>query len=455
VSQRIDPAENFLAPTVAEGSPLAARSGIASTKLCVLMAHTYYQQRGGEDIVFEAEAELLESFGHKVIRYVRHNRDVTQQGLLVGATDAIWNREVASEIAELVRSHAVDVAHFHNEFPMISPAAFRAAKSAGAAVVKTLHNQRPLCPKAVCFRDGQPCTLCVNKRLAWSGILHGCYRDSRIATAVTSISALVHRWSRTLERDVDFCIAPTNHVRQLYVDSGYPIGRIVLKPHFIEDDLGHADGDAGYALFAGRLSEEKGVDVLLDAWQKLDGPPDLKIIGDGPLLSQAQAVGGAVECLGHLPKRQVYRRMGDAACVILPSSCAETFGRVCVEAFSRGTPVICADHGGQAEVVTDAAGLRFKPGDSDALARCVTQFFDESEQFEARRIAARSEYELRYTPQRNHEQLLGIYAQALLRNGRDVFHSDTPDVEDHPIPANHNQLGRRASGGPETVRATS
>ncbi|MEM9646760.1 MAG: glycosyltransferase, partial [Planctomycetota bacterium] len=343
----------------------------------VLMVHSYYQLLGGEDVVFDAESEMLTRFGHQVFQYTRSNAEIEKKSGIAQAVDAVWNRMAAEKLASLVREHQIDLVHVHNEFPTLSGSIFHAAKRAGAAVVKTLHNARPLCPKAVRFRDGLPCESCVQKRFAWRGVAEGCYRDNRLATAVSSFSSLLHHWKKSLSKHVDVCIAPTQNVRDLYQRSGYEIGQIVVKPHFVETDLGMGQGSGGFALYAGRLSEEKGLTTLLDAWNTLaerageQSVPQLHVIGDGPLADRMVQRGPLVNWIGQVSKDEVYRHMGRAACLILPSACSETFGRVAVEAFSRGTPVICADHGGQAEVVHDEVGMRFVPGDSNDLARKV------------------------------------------------------------------------------------
>lgn len=401
----------------------------------ILVAHNYYQQPGGEDVVFEEEAKLLEARGHFVHRYSVHNDDVAKTGNLWMAANAIWARKIPSEIASIIREEKIEVAHFHNVFPRLSPAAMRMARSAGAAVVQTLHNFRALCPKADFFRDGKPCFECKSKAFASRGVLRGCYRGSRTATAVAAISSTVHRVSGTYQSSVDAYIAPTDFVKKTYLESGIRLSAVHVKPHFIDRDLGFVSdvlngkpiskNGKAHALYVGRLSEEKGIHTLLQAW-KSHSSPLLKIIGDGPLNTLMTDLPPNIQWLGRVEKDQVYKLMGEAACLILPSAGVESFGKVVVESFARGTPVICSDHGGQGELVLDGLGRRFIPGDAEDLARQVTAFFADDHSFGAMREAVRKRYLDHYTAAKNYEALIAIYKQAIQSRG----HSHDDDHHD-------------------------
>jgi len=376
---------------------------------------------------------LLESYGHDVTRFTRMNDSMSGAGALANARKTIWNHGIADEIRDVVNSKQIDVVHFHNTFPAMSPAAIKSAHDAGAATVLTLHNSRILCPKAVCFRDGQPCTACVTKSFATPAIRHACFHENRLASGVVAVKNWLHRSRKTYQRSLNLAIAPTEFVKKRYEDSGHPMPPIVVKPHFVESDLPLGEGDGGYALFVGRLSEEKGLKVLLDAWDRLTQPIPLKIIGDGPLQHLLDVPQENVEYLGRLDQDAVYRTMADAAILILPSHCAESFGRVVVEAFACGTPVVCANQGGQAELVHPGVGALFESGNASELASVVDRFVENAEETIAMRDAARSEFVSKYTAEINHAQLLDIYHQALILRGRtDLSRLTDPDLRVDP-----------------------
>src|SRR5271169_3394899 len=163
----------------------------------VLSVHNYYQQPGGEDQVFANETALLESRGHRVIRYEEHNSRIGNGNAAGAAIDAVWSSKSARLLTELVRRHRPDVVHFHNTFPLISPAAHYAVQREGVPVVQTLHNYRLLCPSATLFRDGAVCEECLERQSLLPAIAHGCYRGSRSATTAVATMLSVHRAAGT------------------------------------------------------------------------------------------------------------------------------------------------------------------------------------------------------------------------------------------------------------------
>jgi len=218
---------------------------------------------------------------------------------------------------------------------------------------------------------------------------------------------------------VDTYIVLTEFAREKFISGGLPEGKIMVKPHFIHTDPGPDEGAGGFALFVGRLSPEKGSDTLLSAWERLGGKPHLKIVGDGPLAPRAADAARrypGVEWLGRQPLEEVYELMGGAAFLVFPSEVYETFGRVAIEAFARGTPVVASKIGAIAELVEHGrTGLHFRPGDSRDLAAQVEWALSHPAELERMRKAARAEFEAKYTAERNHELLMEIYRTAVER----------------------------------------
>ncbi|WP_273846992.1 glycosyltransferase [Rubrobacter calidifluminis] len=384
----------------------------------ILTVHNTYQQAGGEDLVFLEEAALLESHGHRVVCYEAHNDRIQGMGRAELVRDTIWNQRACREIGELIRRESPDVVHLHNTFPLISPAVAHAAAREGVPVVQTLHNYRLLCPNGLLFRGGQPCEQCLGRTLRWPGIVHGCYRGSRAATGAVAGMLLAHRAVGTWSRRVTAYIALSDFARRKFIEDGLPAGKVFVKPNFVARDPGCGEGSGGYALFVGRLSPEKGVKTLLEAWKLLGGDAiPLKIAGDGPLsgeVSRAAAGGSRVEWLGHGSPQEIRALMKDATTLVFPSEWYETFGRVVIEAFAAGTPVLAAGTGAAAELVEHGrTGLLFRTRDPADLARLVRWLAHNPREHARMRREAREEYERRYTAERNYELLIGIYRQAM------------------------------------------
>ncbi len=383
--------------------------------LRIIVAHSYYQQPGGEDQVFDDEANLLQSRGHHVFRYTLHNNSVRQMNRLTLAASTVWNRRVCAELTQLVRNHRANIVHFHNTFPLLSPAAYAAARHAGAAVVQTLHNFRLLCLNPVLLRDGQICELCARKKLAWPGVYHRCYRGNRSASAVLAATTAVHWALRTWTRMVDRYIAPSEFARAKLIHGGLPRNLIITKPNFVHPDPGVGDAAGDYAVFVGRLAPEKGLPTLLKAWSMLHHKTRLIILGDGPLaeLVRDATKRDPIDWLGRKPPSDVLDAIGHASFLIAPSECYETFGRVVIESFAKGVPVIASRLGAFAELVQHGrTGFLFQPGNAGELALRIQDMLSDPERLASMRRHARAEFEAKYTGNRNYEQMMRIYDEA-------------------------------------------
>ena len=385
----------------------------------ILIAHNYYQQSGGEDQVFVDESNLLEGYGHQVHRLTIHNDQISSTPRLELLGKTIWNRDIYRKLRSLIQQHQIQVVHFHNTFPLISPAAYYAAKAAGACVVQTLHNYRLFCLNALFLRDGNICEDCLGKPVPWSGVQHGCYRESTAASAAVATMLTTHRLLQTWTQQVDAYIALTEFARNKVIQGGLPAEKVFIKPNFVEPDPGMGTGQGGYALFVGRLSGEKGIDVLLEAWKKLGDKIPLKILGDGALAPQvAEAVAQFcnIEWLGRRPMPEVYGFMRDAQFLIFPSKWYEGLPRTLIESFACGTPVIAANLGAMSSFVTPhKTGLHFQSGKADDLVTQVEWAIAHPEDLLRMRQNARIEFEEKYTSSKSYQQLAQIYEQTFIQ----------------------------------------
>jgi glycosyltransferase involved in cell wall biosynthesis len=385
----------------------------------VLYVYNYYQQPGGEDQAFAAEASLMESKGHSVRRYSLHNDAIDGMNQLVLAKKLMWNSEAHRDIRVIIRESKIDVVHFHNTFPLISPSAYYAARSEGARVVHTLHNFRLVCPGSLLAREGRVCEECVGRALPWRGAMHACYRDSRIQSAAVAAMLGAHRLLGTWERQIDLYIALSEFARKKFIEGGLPAHKIAVKPNFAESDPGAGTGEGGYALYAGRLQAAKGLGTLLRAWQTCGVTRTLKIAGDGPMAAEVQraaASGAGIEYLGRRSRQEVLNLMKRASFLVFPSIWYEGFPMTIVEAYACGLPVIASNLGTMVSIVKDGfTGLHFAAGDPGDLAAKVTWFGEHPDQAREFRRNARREFMLRYSAADNYAQLMRIYEQVLGR----------------------------------------
>lgn len=378
----------------------------------VLLIHNHYRERGGEDAVAEAEAARLERDGHEVERIFVHNDDITGLGgTLATALFAPFNPVAQSRLASRLRAFKPDIAHVHNIFPRLSPAIFGTLRRHAIPSVLTLHNFRLLCPTATLFHDGRICERSLGRSTYWA-IPQRVYRNSYFGTAALVAMIELHKALGTWTRDVDAFIALTPFARDTFIRAGFPAERIHVRGNAAEDPGPAPAGPRNGALYVGRLSPEKGIATLLEAWTQLDVP--LAIAGIGPLKGACEVAASAhVTVLGHLAPDAVRERMQAARFLVLPSVCHEMFPMTLAEAFANGLPVIASRLGALASLVEDGqTGLLFEPGNPTDLAAKVTWASANPDHMAAMGANARARYLRDFTPGANDARLMEIYAAA-------------------------------------------
>lgn len=241
----------------------------------VLLVHNYYGSTApsGENKVFEAEKAMLEKRSVCVETYTRCSDEIRNgsvKGLIKGALCTVANPFAARALTRKIKAFKPEVVHFHNTFPLISPLALRAAHQAGCKVVMTLHNYRTVCAAGVPTHDGKVCSLCLDKQCVKDAIMHRCYRGSLMATLplAGNISVYRNRWAKWVDR---FIVLSEFQKRKM-VECGWPEEKFAVKGNFIEvseDPIVPASERKDEILYVGRLSREKGVFTLIEAWNKL------------------------------------------------------------------------------------------------------------------------------------------------------------------------------------------
>jgi glycosyltransferase involved in cell wall biosynthesis len=387
----------------------------------VLRLHAPYTNEGGEDRSFRAEVALLRESGVTVRTFTRANADVIRIG--VGATlGALWqtpfNRTIYESVRRVCRAFRPEVAHADNLWFALSPSVHAACHDEGVATVQSLRNYRLLCLNGLMLREGRPCEKCVG-RGPWSGVRHRCYHGSAFLSAAVARMIRVNRRRRTWTRDVDLFVTPSEFARRVFVRAGFEPDAIAVKPNFLPDPGPPGPPGRG-GVFLGRLSAEKGVSTLLEAWRRRPDLP-LQIVGDGPQRA-ALEVGvrdhalRAVRFHGHVVPERAARILCRGAYLVFPSEGHETFGRSVMEAFALGRAVVASRRGAAAEIVEPGrTGLLFEAGDAGDLARAIAWMEANPDRVRAMGEQARRVYETRYTPQRNLEMLLGAYARTRRR----------------------------------------
>lgn len=380
----------------------------------VLIVHNYYQDPGGEDTVVEQEFKLLRQTEDVAILTYQNRKGI--RGLIQTALSP-WNIVAARKFKRTVRQFRPDVIHMHNIHYAIGPIAIRAAKRKGIPVVMTLHNYRLLCPSATLFTNGQVFTDSVKRQFPWRAVQLGVHSHSVVKTFWLALTNWMHKKIGTW-RTVDQFIALTPFAKRLIESSTLNLrsDQLSVKQNFITSADKRDVQRGGEFLFVGRLSEEKGLHSLLQSF--VDTQAALVVAGDGPLrgvVDEYARTNPNIRYLGAVSRSEVSRLLRECTALVFPSIWYEGMPMTLIEALAEGTPVIASDLGAMRTMVSHGrTGILFRSGDPDSLSGAVREWISlDLTTKHAFGKAARREYEDKYTPDSNRQELLTIYHQAI------------------------------------------
>ncbi|MEK4012834.1 glycosyltransferase [Peribacillus sp. FSL M8-0224] len=385
-----------------------------------MVVHNQYKIAGGEDKVVEEEIKLLKSQGVNVSTFFVSNDDISMEGLsnkIKFGINTVWSKEHYHILKKKLKEEKPDIVHFHNTFPRISPAAYYACQELNIPVVQTLHNYRLACPSALLMREDTVCEKCLNGSLL-NSIKYGCYRESRVQTIPLTTMLYTHRILNTWNKKVDKIIALTGFAKCKIVETGIDEDRIVVKPNFIEKNNQFFCSKKDYVVFVGRLSKEKGVHLLLEAWKKNINKvnTELLIIGDGPENEQLVKEYGMVQSvkfLGRLNSAAVLELVSKAKYLVVPSLWYEGFPMTIIEAFSVQTPVIGSNIGSLQEIILDGVtGFHFENNNIDDLSNVLIKALNYPGYNNLVKNVC-DNFEEKYTAEKNYKMLMQIYNEVL------------------------------------------
>ncbi len=376
----------------------------------ILVIHNFYQQPGGEDVVFEQEKALLGTT-EDVLSLTFKNRKGWR-----GAWQTLWspwNIWAGRRVKQAIAGHRPDVIHIHNLHYAVGPIAIRVAKRMGVPVAMTLHNYRLLCPSATLFYRGDVFNASLHASFPWEAVRKGVHSQSVVKTGWLALTNWLHRRIGTW-RMVDRYITLTDFAKQLFVRSSFGIAaeRFVIKPNFVAGSRDTTGPRGPHFLFIGRLTQEKGINVLLEAFAGTDYP--LRIAGDGPLKDRVMETARNspnIIYLGSVGRSAINEQLAECSALLFPSIWYEGLPMTMVEAFAAGTPVIASDLGAMQSLVHEGQnGWRFTAGDAVALRKKVADWLRTTAHYKEQiGRGAQEEYLRHYTAEQNKKQLLTCY----------------------------------------------
>ncbi|HKI84742.1 MAG TPA: glycosyltransferase [Candidatus Krumholzibacteria bacterium] len=387
----------------------------------ILIVNKFYDLRGGTERVMFDLRDGLAARGHELIpfsmqderneasewsRFFVPSRDYDAPGLgtkLRQARLTIYDSQARRCLENLLDELRPDLAHLHNIYHQLSPSILQPLRRRGIPVVMTLHDFKLACPSYTLFRDGKPCQKCVKLKLPFWCAVHCCSRGSRAESIILSIESSVHRMQRVYEQGVDRFICPSRTMAEVMRKRGIPAAKLTVIPN-APREIGQAANwsersEEPSVLCAGRLSREKGVDVLVEAARKTPGIR-IRIAGDGPLAeSLRERARGLpwVQFLGRLSSEELRSERARAWLCAVPSICTENAPLTVLESYASGRGALVSDRGGLKELVDETTGSRIEAGNPEAWHAALAAMVQQEEIWEARGKAARRRLERDYS----------------------------------------------------------
>jgi glycosyltransferase involved in cell wall biosynthesis len=386
----------------------------------ILLIHNFYRIIGGECHAVLAQKRLLERYGHQVILFSEHSSDLEKASTfkrLGAATRVRGNNRICHHLQQLIREKKPDLAHVHNVFPMLSAKIYPTLKQLGVPVVQTIHNLRLICPGGLMFKNGSVCEECPSRGLQ-RAVARRCVQDSLIPSLLYA-DALRHAWSKGwFTEAIDRYLVLNNFTSNKLATAGIPRERQTILPNFVEIDQTKPAEKLPYVLYLGRLSSEKGIQTLLDAWLNLEGI-ELKIAGAGELeqFVKEQAAGrlkNKIEFLGYVNGEEKNRLLREAVATVLPSTCYENCPISVLESLAAGTPALVTAMGGLPDIVRHGHdGLVFPAQDPPAINEAVAQLRDNPQLAETMSANAIASAKERFSAESHYRGLMDIYNKLL------------------------------------------
>jgi glycosyltransferase involved in cell wall biosynthesis len=384
----------------------------------ILFLHNRYLISGGEDISTDAEIQLLRDYGHQVDSYYISNQEIADKSKVKLFIRTIWSLSSYKELKRLIRLKKYDIIHVQNFFPLLSPSVFYAARSQGVKIVMSVRNYRLVCPNALLFVNGEVCTKCLGHTFPYMSVIKKCYKSSRLSSMAVASMLSVHNLLNTWNGKVDGFICISEFVKSQLILGGIHEDKLHVKYNFLKSLPIRANTERSGFLYVGRLSTEKGIDTMLEAFIQLSSSHPqaiLTIIGEGPLsayVEDASLKYDNIIFIGRKHISEVYEIMSTARFLMFPSKWHEPFGRTIVESFAAGTPVIGASVGGVTELVKDGYnGFLFEGSNTESLKSVLIKALDYN--IDELSVNSRQCYTESYTPVVNYSQVISIYEDIL------------------------------------------
>lgn len=407
-------------------------------KFNLLFLNNYHYLRGGSEQVYFGEMELLKSHNYIVDAFARRtSEDIPSRcaeffpedmktdsltpglGMFKTVKEILYSSESKKKLNLLLDEIHPDMIHAHNIYGRLTTSVLDLAKKKNLPVVMTLHDYKLICPSYKLMSANQVCEDCKGGKY-YQAVLNKCHKGSYAASFVYALESWFNDFFNKYKNNISFLIAPSRFLREKFIEFGWSENKIVYNPNYIvADDFEPNYEPEDYLVYIGRLSVEKGIKTLVNAFQKVASKNiQLKIVGDGPErknLEEWAQTDSRIEFAGYLSGEELRGVTSKAKAAVIPSEWYENAPISILEAFAFGKPVIGAEIGGIPEMIDDGVnGFLFESGNVEDLTDKLNKFLDctKSEIIQMGK-AARQKVEDCYNPGTHYEKLMNIYQKAI------------------------------------------
>lgn len=350
----------------------------------ILLLHNNYGKYSGEEAVVDKMAAMLREHGHEVCFYrlTSEGSRESMAGKIKGFLCGLYSPQGVKGVREALRREKPDVVNVHNLYPFISPAALFECKKAGVPVVMTVHNFRLICPTGLFMREGKPCEICLQKGNEWNCIRYNC-EQSRVKSLGYALRNAVARWTGAYRKCVDMFACITDFQRRKLIEAGFERDKIRVIPNCIDVPASFQEVKGEYVAYIGRLSYEKGYDLLLEVARR---NPSIAFRFAGAKRGQGEEeVPANVRFEGCLSKEKLEDFIRKSRFTVMPSRCYEGFPMAILESACYGKPTIAPNHGGFTEIIgegDETIGRLFRPGDVEDMERQIVTWWNAPQETE-------------------------------------------------------------------------
>lgn len=380
----------------------------------ILLIHNKYLKYSGEEAVVESQVNFLRTRGHEVVTYFRESIEIEEMsfGRERSFFSALYNKRSINEVTRMIKQELPDIVHIHNLYPLISPAILPSIKKMGIPIVMTVHNYRLLCPNGLFFQDGNICEKCTGYLKEWNCVAFNC-EGSVFKSFGYAVRNFWSRYKKYYHENVNVFLCLTYFQKKKLQLNGFDQNEFRILPNCYSKKIHPVEyngSEKHYVAFAGRISPEKGIRLLLDAAKKL---PHIKFKlageGDNEFINKLE-VPKNVDFVGMLSSEDLDKFYSKSKFFVLPSIWYEGFPMVLPEAMSKKLPIIAPDMAGYPEIVkNEFNGLLFKPNNVSSLMLQIERLWTNDKLCIEFGLNGFKKLKENYSQDKYFDQLIGCY----------------------------------------------